>query len=341
MVISRQFGSSHAPGVPAVYLAHFIDALKFEQPQRLALMQQAGLGTSDLHPEQRIGLKSVLALIAALDAQAKRGWHIEPALALEAAHHGPAGIAVSSAPTLGRALDLLSRFEPLRSDFATLHCKLSADRWTGRILPLFEPEGPWELLLEIHLLGLAGLLDRLLGAQAALLQLRMPERYRPWQPALEQKLGSRLCSGGRHYQLEIAAAALSLPSRLASTDLHGDAVARCEQLLGRQSQSSPLVTQIQSRLLAAEGVPPSLEDMALGLCCSSRTLTRRLAEAGTSYRQLTDDVRRLLALDLLRRSDHSIDAIADRLGYRDTANFGRACRRWFGDSPGRVRRRRE
>lgn len=340
MVISRQQDLPPAPGVPAVYLAHFVDALTFDRQQRLALMQKAGLNATELHPEQRIGLRPVLALIAALDAQAPRGWHIEPALALEAAHHGPVGIAVSSAPTLGRALELLSRFEPLRIDFAALHCKVDASGWTGRILPLLEPEGPWELLLEIHLLSLAGLLDRLLGGQAALLRLRLPDRYRPWQSALEHTFTPRVWFGGHHYQLELPVEALSLPSRLASADLHGDALARCEQLLGRQNQSSPLAAQIHSRLLAAEGNLPGLEEMARQLCCSSRTLTRRLSEAGTSYRQLSDEVRRLLAMDLLRRSSHSVDAIAERLGYRDTANFGRACRRWFGLSPGRVRRGR-
>ncbi len=338
MVITRQKGLTPAPGVPAVYLAHFVDALTIDRLQRLAVMEKAGLDASELHPEQRIGLRPVLALIAALDEQAPRGWHIEPALALEAAHHGPVGIAVSSAPTLGRALELLARFEPLRVDFAALHCKLRAGAWSGRILPLFEPEGPWELLLEIHLLSLAGLLDRLLGGQTGRLQLSMPERYRPWQSALEQRFRSRLQFTGRHYQLDLPAAALSLPSRLASADLHGDAVARCERLLDRQSPISPLAVQIQSRLLAAEGELPGLQDMARELCCSSRTLTRRLSEAGTSYRKVTDEVRRLLAMDLLRRSNQPIDAIAERLGYRDTANFGRACRRWFGDSPGRVRR---
>jgi len=32
--------------------------------------------------------------------------------------------------------------------------------------------------------------------------------------------------------------------------------------------------------------------------------------------------------------------LAYRLGYEDTANFNRACRRWFGKSPGRLRQKR-
>ena len=332
-------GHVQDPSVPAIYLAHFVDAVVAEPRQYRAMLAAAGLSAERAHPTQRVAIEQVLALIAALDAQAARGWHIEPALALEAAHHGPVGIAVSSAPTLGRSLELLARFEPLRINFAALHCRLAGDRWSGRIIPMLEPEGPWDLLLEIHLLSLAGLLGRLLGGgRAAVLELRMPERYRPWRSALEQRFSGRVQFAGHHYQLDLPATALSLPSLLASADLHDDAVGRCEQLLARQSRTSPLAAQIQSRLLAAEGDWPGLEDMARQLCCSSRTLSRRLGEAGTSYRQICDEVRRLLALDLLRRSSQSIDAIAIRLGYHDTANFSRACRRWFGVSPGKLRR---
>jgi len=338
MVIKRQISPQTGSGLPAVYLAHFTDAVPGELGQRSALIQAAGLTPTDFHPERRIALDRVLALVAAIDAQARPGWHVEPALALEAAHHGPVGIAVSSAPTLGRALELLSRFEPLRIDFAALHCTLDADRWRGRILPLIEREGPWELLLEIHLLGLVGLLERLLGAHACELSLRMPDIYRPWKSALLHRFDARVHFGGRHYQLQLPASAINVPCRLASAGLHGDAVARCERLLAQETATSPLTARIQARLLAIRGQFPSIEEMASELCCSGRTLTRQLGQDGTSYRELVDNTRRMLAVDLLRRSDHPIAKIADRLGYRDTANFGRACRRWFGVSPGRLRR---
>lgn len=341
MVIKRQILPQADSGLPAVYLAHFADAVLGQLEQRSVLIQAAGLTPTDFHPERRVALNRVMALVAAIDAQARPGWHVEPALALEAAHHGPVGIAVSSAPTLGRALELLSRFEPLRISFAALHCTLDDEGWRGRILPLIEPEGPWELLLEIHLLGLAGLLERLLGGHACELRIRMPALYRPWQSALLERFDARVDFGGRHYQLQLPASVINIPCRLASAALHGDAVARCEGLLAQEAATSPLAARIQARLLAGHGQFPGIEEMARELCCSSRTLTRRLSQDGTSYRDLVDNTRRLLAIDLLRRSDHPIAEIADRLGYRDMANFGRACRRWFGVSPGRLRRGHE
>lgn len=338
MVITRQPSTRPVPGLPAIYVAHFADAVLGQPHQQDALMREAGLSPGDFHPERRIPLAQVLALVATIDAQARPGWHIEPALALEAAHHGPVGIAVGSAPTIGHALEALTRFEPLRISFAALHCRLDEHSWSARVLPLIDPEGPWELLLEIHLLSLAGLLERLLGGHSRQLALRMPSLYRPWRPALMARFGSRLRFGGHHYQLQLPVSTMELPCRLASAEMHGDALARCEQLLGQEAETSPLATQVRARLLAADGQLPSIEEMAREFCCSSRTLTRRLGEAGTTYRQLVDNTRRMLAADLLRRSDHTISEIADQLGYRDLANFGRACRRWFGVSPGALQR---
>ncbi len=328
-------------GLPAIYVAHFADAVLGDPQQHGDLMRACGLDPGHIDPEKHIPLEQVLALVAAIDAQARPGWHIGPALSLEAAHHGPVGIAVGSAPTLGRALDALARFEPLRFSVAALHCRLDDRVWRARVLPLIDPEGPWELLLEIHLLSLAGLLGRLLGAHSRLLSLHMPALYRPWRSALTSRLGSRLRLRGRHYELQLPADSLALPSRLASADIHGDAMARCERLLGQEADTASITAQVQARLLATAGALPGIEHMARELCCSSRTLTRRLSAAGTSYRQLVDNTRRVLAADLLRCSDQTLGEIADQLGYRDPANFGRACRRWFGRSPGALQRRRD
>ena len=72
---------------------------------------------------------------------------------------------------------------------------------------------------------------------------------------------------------------------------------------------------------------------------SKRTLIRRLAEAGTTYRELRDAHRRKLAIELLSETSLTAAEIAYRLGYEDASNFGKACHRWFGRSPGSLRKR--
>ena len=82
------------------------------------------------------------------------------------------------------------------------------------------------------------------------------------------------------------------------------------------------------------------DGIAAALRISSRTLQRRLEEEGTSFQQLRDDTRRELAQLYLREPGNpSLSRVAERLGFEDQSNLFRACKRWFGESPGRYRAR--
>jgi len=78
--------------------------------------------------------------------------------------------------------------------------------------------------------------------------------------------------------------------------------------------------------------------VATRLGMSRRSLTRHLEHEHTSYSELLNEVRRELALQLLRRDDLDVQEIAARLGYSLTAAFSRAFRRWEGMSPMQYRR---
>ena len=62
------------------------------------------------------------------------------------------------------------------------------------------------------------------------------------------------------------------------------------------------------------------------------------AEA-VGYRVLRDERQKSRAESLLRDSRLTIAEVGYALGYEDPANFGRACRRWFGASPSKLRER--
>ncbi len=80
--------------------------------------------------------------------------------------------------------------------------------------------------------------------------------------------------------------------------------------------------------------------IAAALRMSSRTLQRRLEKEGTSFQQLRDDTRRELAQRFLREpGSESLSRVAERLGFEDQSNLFRACKRWFGESPGKYRAR--
>jgi len=69
----------------------------------------------------------------------------------------------------------------------------------------------------------------------------------------------------------------------------------------------------------------------------SRTLSRRLNDFGTSFRQLVDEVRFAIARQMLEDSAMDVGQIAVLLDYADASAFTRAFRRWSGTTPARWR----
>ena len=91
-----------------------------------------------------------------------------------------------------------------------------------------------------------------------------------------------------------------------------------------------LLERMGHRNLTASGVA-----QLLGI--SRRTLTRRLTDDGTSFRELLDEVRAELAQALLQDPTLSIADIAYFLQYSEPAAFHRSFRRWTGKTPQNFR----
>jgi AraC-like DNA-binding protein len=83
--------------------------------------------------------------------------------------------------------------------------------------------------------------------------------------------------------------------------------------------------------------PPSLDDAALKLHCSPRTLSRKLLAQGWRYQQLIDQVREIHARRHLSDPTLSITRIGQQLGYADSSGFHRAFKKWTGYSPSAFR----
>ena len=132
-----------------------------------------------------------------------------------------------------------------------------------------------------------------------------------------------------------------LDEPLPQADAHTLAVcvAQCEQILERRQRRYGLAARVRSELLSAPGEMPGLDAVAAALHLHPRTLRRRLAEEGTSFRALTNDVRATLATELLSQVGLTVEQVARRLGYAETVAFNHAFSRWFGLAPNEYRRR--
>ena len=83
---------------------------------------------------------------------------------------------------------------------------------------------------------------------------------------------------------------------------------------------------------------PALGAVAGALRVSPRTLQRRLAEQGFSFRSLVNEARFRTARRLISER-YRLSEVACRLGYADAGSFTRAFERWTGITPQRYRSR--
>lgn len=82
------------------------------------------------------------------------------------------------------------------------------------------------------------------------------------------------------------------------------------------------------------GKRPTLQDVARELSLSTRTLQRRLTEAGVRFQQLVEETRRELARHYLKQPSVELPEVAFLLGFEDANSFFRAFQTWEGTSPG-------
>jgi len=81
----------------------------------------------------------------------------------------------------------------------------------------------------------------------------------------------------------------------------------------------------------------SMEKTAKKLAMGVTTLRRKLEEEGTTFSNIVDDLRKELAERHLAASHISVSEVAFLLGFSDVRAFGRAFRRWTGQSPTEFR----
>jgi len=140
-----------------------------------------------------------------------------------------------------------------------------------------------------------------------------------------------------HDRIIFEAAAMYQPLLTANTELAEQNDSLVADYLARLDRSD-LLTRLESLLLShlPLGCLP-LEEIAGQLNLSPRTVQRRLKEKGVSYQQVLDELRQKQALHWVSLNYLTIGEISYRLGFNHPANFTRAFKRWFDETPKKLR----
>ncbi len=108
-----------------------------------------------------------------------------------------------------------------------------------------------------------------------------------------------------------------------------------EEQKHQQSMISKIKLHIRDMMSTA---PPRRESVAERLGISSRTLDRRLAEAGVTWQKLVDSIRSQLAHEYLALPHYKVKDVASMLGFADVRAFQRRFRHWTGISPSQYKK---
>ncbi|WP_158436250.1 AraC family transcriptional regulator [Nocardia nova] len=111
----------------------------------------------------------------------------------------------------------------------------------------------------------------------------------------------------------------------------------CLDLVQKRHERGQLSGRVRAILLHHIHTAPTADEIAAGLNMDRRTLHRRLADEGTNFRILRDEIRCALAIDMLTVLDLTVTETATRLGYTSTAAFSRSFTRWTGHPPSAQR----
>jgi AraC-like DNA-binding protein len=106
----------------------------------------------------------------------------------------------------------------------------------------------------------------------------------------------------------------------------------------RAAHSQSIVERVESYIRGSLASGHcTIERCAAKLGMSVRTLQARLSEDGARFSEQVEAQRLTLARTYLTRRQLTLDEIADRLGYGEQTSFGRAFKRWTGQTPQQFR----
>jgi AraC-like DNA-binding protein len=134
-------------------------------------------------------------------------------------------------------------------------------------------------------------------------------------------------------------ALLAMPLPMSAPDMVAGVERHLNNLAPGGGADAAWAAVVAQMLRSVEGRQLTLKSVATQLGVSERTVDRRLAQEGVRFGSLCEDVMFERARALLSDGSTSVAQAAQRLGYRDAANFSRAFRRREGISPSDYQRR--
>jgi AraC-like DNA-binding protein len=332
------------PTIPIAYLQLLVELLSERGISLDHLFAGQEMAAHVLNqPETRMSAQQwTRFVIRGLELSGDAALGYEYGMRMRPTAHGVVGYATMTCTTLRQAIEISVRYARIRQAHFTMRIEesdgycllLIQEKFSIPVLRLF--------FFENILLGLVKAMAVLLGRNAhgidgleILVDWPEPTYHRDWASRLPVMHFSQSINA-----IRISTESMNLRPVLADPHASQQAIALCERelALAIDLDAAEMTAKIRSALTPRKsGGYMQLEELALYIGISSRSIKRKLNAEGTSFRLMLEEARRRDAHQMLVHSNRSIQDISHQLGYLNPANFSRAFASWTGESPTHYR----
>ncbi|MDE2365236.1 MAG: helix-turn-helix transcriptional regulator, partial [Hyphomicrobiales bacterium] len=327
---------SRAP-VSAGYARAFLRHFARTEAERKSLLAGAGIDEAAINqPGAEMPTAGLAALVANVTRAHGELWALSATTVWSQPLQGGLDVATRTAPTLAAALAVGAHYCPVVAPFLRARVRTSEKALRFEVEPALDiGEADWRSIALAVALNTHASFIQVLEDDMAECAYEFPWPSPVDDARLKALFACRLTFGARAFAFVAPRRLAGRRAPFADPLLHEKAVAALEVLRERVFGGEDLADAIRRHVESA--LPRRLTETqaARRLGWSRRTLQRRLADAGQSFRPLLDETLRARARSMLEKGELSRDEIAAALGYSDSTSFSRACRRWFGPHAGR------
>lgn len=294
-----------------------------------AILARHGLDRSTMRPPGfPVPTLSLFGTVAELAGQAD-----QPGIALRLVRHqsygvlGALGDIARRSRDLGQALDAISANIHARGTGYVPSLERAGDAAIVRYRSMLAPGPLQDLQLDYNIgstvLTIRGLIGPDWSPELVELTRPRPDRAGEWSAWF----GCPIRFGAGECMVLFAASDLARPVTLSGT---GGGLEMAEE----GSVPIDFVQLVDREIIRnlSRGIT-DLTAAANALGISARTLQRRLVQAGTSYQDRLDEIRKVWAQQHLASGQISMTELSQMLGFGDLSTFSGRFKRWFGVSP--------
>jgi AraC-like DNA-binding protein len=341
MLFQRRF-NLEAPVVPARNAKAMIEAARRIGIGADALLAGTGLCDEALRvPVARITYRAVLSMYRNLMAHPLPADFAFMRGPFSIASYGMLGYAMMSCATVEQAIRIALKYYRTAGPLLDLSFEFDAAGLAITARNVLELDPPTLTLATEELFTpFPLLLELLVGERVAPLRVELAYPPPPHRALYERAFDAPVEFDAPENRYVLDAATLALPLVQADADSAVLFERSCRELLDEIERHESLSNALRQLLLASPGKLPDAAVAATRLRLGERTLRRRLADEGTTFQAILDEVRCRIATDYLTTTHLSTQEIAELLGFSEATNFRRAFLRWTRRSPASFRKQR-